>query len=91
MVTRERGRRLLDMTGERCQDAGRQRQQHERGHARQAGTAGNRRPGGRSQHNEEGGSHDELGVGHVQDDLARRQRAVELPATQGDRPEPHAE
>ena len=46
---------------------------------------------GRSQHNEEGGSHDELGVGHVQDDLARRQRAVELPATQGDRPEPHAE
>ena len=34
---------------------------------------------------------DKLGVGHVQDDLARRKRTVELPATQGDRPEAHTE
>ena len=91
MVAHESGRRLLDIAGERRQDAGRQRQQYERGHARQAGTARDRRPGGRPQHNEERSSHNELGVGHVQDDLARRQRTVELPATQGDRPEPHAE
>ena len=35
--------------------------------------------------------HDELRVGHVQNNLARRQRAVELPATQGNRPEARAE